>query len=166
MNLERTAYETDPVENIGEAIVALTHAYNHLQETLNNSQSPEWITFGEQLRAEINKPVTQHKNNGLQISLYEIGVAHAPDKKGAYTGRLGVHGEKLSQALDERSSEVETLLTCEEIGLLPRLNRLLIEVKSKNAPLNDAPLLYRETIYPPLIRFHNECRRLQAFWWL
>jgi len=161
---ERTAYETDPVENIGEAIVALTHAYNRLQDVLH-SGSAEWSAFGEELRAEMNKPVTVRGKKGLQISLYEIGIAHSPDASHAKPGRLGVNGEKLNRALEERTSELQALLACEDNGLLPRLCRQLYNFKQKNTPDNDAPPKHWGVVYPPLVRFNNECRRLQAFWW-
>jgi len=161
---ERTAYETDPVENIGEAIVALTHAYNRLQDALHAGPA-KWAVFGENLRAEINKPVAINGKNGLQISMYEIGIAHAPDMHGNYLGRLGVNGEKLNRALEERTDELQTLLAGEDDGLLPRLCRIIYTFKQKNAPDNDAPHLHWDTVYPPLLRFNNECRRLQAFWW-
>jgi hypothetical protein len=159
---ERTAYETDPVENIGEAIVALTHAYNRLQDALH-AEPEKYAAFGEALRAEINKPVPIHGKKGLQMSMYEIGIAHAPDKEGSYSGRLGVNGEKLNRALEDRTVELQALLTCEKNGLLPRLCRMLDDFKQKSAPNGGA--LAGEAVYPPLLRFGNECRRLQAFWW-
>jgi flagellar capping protein FliD len=166
VKLERTAYETEPVDNIGEAVVALVHAYNRLQDALFLTGS-KWAAFGEALRAAVNKPVAAKETNGLQISLYEIGIAHAPDTASGGAGavpNLVVNAEKLNRALEERADELEILFSCENAGLLPRLCQMLHEYKN-NAPEDDALHTYWDDIYPPLVRFNNECRRLQAFWW-
>ncbi|MCL2189366.1 MAG: hypothetical protein FWC16_00160 [Defluviitaleaceae bacterium] len=163
MKLQRTAYETDPVENITEAVQALANAYNRLQDALH-AEPATWASFGESLRVAIHKSVTLTGHNGLQLSLYEIGVAHAPDKRNNHPGRLSVNSEKLTRALDERASELEVFFTCDDVGLLPRLCESLNAFKTKNAPFDDALNVYWETLYPPLVRFTNECRRLQAFW--
>jgi flagellar capping protein FliD len=163
MKLQRSAYETEPVEDITEAVQEFANAYNRLQDALH-AEPATWASFGEQLRAAIHKPVAIGEN-GLQLSLYEIGVAHAPDKRNHHPGRLSVNREKLDRALEDRAQELKTFFICEESGLIPRLCQLMNDFKNKSAPFDDALNVYWETMYPPLVRFNNECRRLQLFWW-
>jgi len=164
MKLQRSAYETDPVENITEAVQALAAAYNRLQDALH-ADPATYAHFGETLRAAMHKPVPIAGEEAPQLSLYEIGVAHAPDKSNNHPGRLSVNADKLTTALDERPADCQTFFSCEDVGLLPRINHMLTEFKQKNAPAEDALDVYWETIYPPLVRLTNECRRLQLFWW-
>jgi len=164
MKLQRSAYETDPVENIPEAVQALAAAYNRLQDALH-AEPATWAGFGEALRTAMHKPVAIAGEDAPQLSLYEIGVAHAPDKSNNHPGRLSVHVDKITAFLDERPKDAELFFTCANVGLLPRIHQMLTEFKNKNAPDEDALDVYWETIYPPLVRLSNECRRLQLFWW-
>jgi flagellar capping protein FliD len=164
VKLERSEYETEPVENIIEALQEMAAAYNRLQIALHTKPA-KWTALSESLRTAINKPVALKGQDGLQISLYEIGIAYAPDKQNSKPASLGINNEKLTRALNERAAELETLFTCEAVGLLPRICQILNDFKQKNAPYDDAHNTYWETIYPPLVRLGNECRRLHAFWW-
>jgi flagellar capping protein FliD len=164
MKLGRSEYETEPVENVVEAIFEMAAAYNRLQDALHIG-SAKWAFLGESLRTTINKPVALEAQDGLQISPYEIGIAYSPDKQKNQLGTLTVNGEKLNRAFEERTKDVEVLFTHEITGLLPRICQLLADFKQNSAPFDDAQNIYWETVYPPLVRLNNECRRLQAFWW-
>lgn len=158
----RSLYEPEPVADIAEGTAALVSAYNRLQNILAE-ESPHTAALGAfavQLRTTIGKSVPINNLSSLQISTYEVGIAieAAPD------AQLRVNLEKFRHALTNRPAETHTLFNHPEKGLLPTLLYLLDEFKNKNAPLNDAQDTYWQTIYPPLMRFMNECRRMQVFW--
>jgi len=163
VKLERTTYETEPVGSVAEAVAELAAAYNRLQNALH-AEPATWVVFGEGLRTAIHKPVDISGNKGLKLSLYEIGVAYAPDSQSNLPGRLSVNDEKLTRALEDRAEELKVFFTCKKVGLLPRLCKILSEFRANSAPLDGAMDEYWEHIYPPLVRLNNECRRLQAFW--
>jgi hypothetical protein len=93
MKLERSAYETQPVADIPEAVAELVNAYNRLQSALTEetarARTVEVQRFAEGLRAVINRPVPLGDKTGGQISPYEIGIATeaAPTGRHAITER-------------------------------------------------------------------------------
>jgi hypothetical protein len=156
---EHTPYETDPVQNVGEALRALAHAYNRLQDALHAGPSPAWgRALGERLRRAVNRPVGIDGQAGRLLGLYEIGIAHAPDTGGGASApaQLTVNDAKLSFALENRGGDLEVFFMKEEAGLLPRLYKMLMRYKNQAGSGDEA--------YAPLVRLINECRRLQAFW--
>jgi len=160
VKIARSTYETEPVADLPEAVVELVAAYNRLQTAMTDK--PDCTVLGEGLRTVFSHSVPLSGKNGLQISPYEIGIA----TEAAPTGQLAVNTKKLRRALDDRADETNTLFNCEHNGLLPRSLRLVTEYKNRHTPADEGRNVFWESVYPPLIRFMNECRRTQAFWWL
>jgi flagellar capping protein FliD len=150
------------VADIPEAAAELVNAYNRLQSTLAeaNARVPvqELRLLADNLRMVAGRPVPLGDGSGMQISPYEIGIA----TEAAPTARLAVNTQKLRHALSERAGAVRVLFTDEEKGLLSGL--LAFSIQFKNVSHNDATAMYWETVYPALIRFINECRRIHMFW--
>jgi len=165
MKLERTAYETAPVENITEAVHALASAYNRLQDALHEDPA-EWEAFGAALRMAIYKPIDMP--DGPPISLYEVGVTHTPEgpeRDNKQPGLLGVHEEKLNDALENRADEMKFFFAHDEEGLLARLCFMLEDFRNEAQPPPEQETDEQwQMIYPTFQRFLNECRRLAAFW--
>jgi hypothetical protein len=150
--MTRTSYETEPVADIAHGAAELIAAFNRLENALDGCE------FSHALRQEFAKSVPV--DNGMELSPYEIGIAAAAAPPGRYSANV----EKLRHALQTRPAIVCTLFTCAAHGLLVRLLQLCTDFRAKNTPKDSAPNLYWEKVYPPLIRFMNECRRMQAFW--
>lgn len=149
-----TCYETQPVSSIPQGISELIAAFNRLEDALGGGGAD----FSFALRAAFAKGVPLE--GGMQISPYEIGIA----AEAAPPGKYGTNLNKLRRALEKRPAALRELFNCAEHGLLPRLLHLCADFRTKNAPDDGAPNVYWENVYPPLMRFVNECRRMQAFW--
>lgn len=152
--IEKTTYETDPVENMADAMHAFADAYDKLHDCLQF----DFAHFNEELRAAMYKPVRPGMGSGgVPISLYEIGVAHFPNRTVA--GRYSIHKGKLAEALDRRNKDVRAMLVQEETGVLPHLCEILLEFRDQERE-EELP----QEVYIALMRFLNECRRLAAMW--
>ena len=150
MNKDRTGYETAPVANIVEAIEAMINAYNELHEVMRTCGP------AEDLRTLMLGPVSLPEQEGLHMSLYEIGIA----AESAPTGRLSVNREKLTHALQDRPETIKAFFITRHTGVLMRV-MLFIQNYFAIYPLS---LGTDELLHPLLLRFFNECRRLHAFW--
>lgn len=155
---EKTPYETEPVENLSEAMRAFVSAYDRLHEILKFNG---YNDFDKDLKATMYKPVKPDIGSTTPpISLYEIGVSHFPDDR-TEAGRHSIHDEKFAEALKHKSKAIRALLVQEEAGVLPRLCLMITEFI--NLERTEEELL-PEHVYAALMRFLNECRRLTAMW--
>lgn len=109
---EKTDAEAAPYADALRAFVA---AYNRLLQAASERTRPD----KESLRTAVYAPVT-YDSAGRQISLYEIGVAHAPNP----ADTLAIQEDALRTAIKTRFDPVAVLLTKEGEGLLPRLRNL------------------------------------------
>ena len=146
--LEKTPYETGPVENINGALRAFVESYDHLQLVLQK----EFAYMGEVLRATMYAPVT-FWGERPPISLYEIGITHSPH--GTTAGKYSMNEEKLKEALRFRAWEARMLFVQDETGILDRLCNILMDFRGHELP---------DDVYSATVRFLNESRRLRAMW--
>lgn len=152
--LEQTTYETEPVQNLNDAMHAFAGAYDRLHIVLQE----EYKYFDDSIRTAMFTPVRPELDmHSPPISLYEIGLTHSPNRSVA--GKYAIHESKLADALEHRRSDIHALLTQEESGVLPKLCAILLDFRDKE---RDEKL--PEEIYAALMRFLNECRRLNAMW--
>ena len=150
LDAEKTSYETGPVESVSDAMEAFADAYDELQHLL---QSNDFESLSNELKIAMYRPV-KHSEESLPISMYEIGIAHFPNK--TETGRYTIHKGKLEKALATRETDVQALLVKEDEGVLLRLCEILAESRE----MEEIP----EDVDITLLRFLNECRRLAAMW--
>ena len=152
--MEQTAYDTNPVDDHKEAVKAFAGAYNDLQGALHMDYS----AISNELRRAMHQPVRLPTTISAlgYISLYEIGLTHAPDgpKHGGY-GRLSVHEEKLAITIEKRETEMRTLFVHMADGLLLRLCEILMTLAAYDLP---------EDVRTLSIALLNECHRLIAIW--
>jgi flagellar capping protein FliD len=156
---EKTPYETNPVESLGDAICAFVEAFGVLQGILREQE--ETIAFADELRTALYKPVRPAGDDNPAISLYEIGAGFVND------GKYGINKRKLDAALNKRKADIHALFVLEENGILVQLCEmlekfLLINVPENEIPIEEEPEPLDEFIHAAALRFLNECRRLYA----
>jgi len=148
----KTSYETEPVENISQAIRAFVTAYDSVHNILPIEHDP----LGEALRLAIYSPVKPLADEkSPPISLYEIGVTHSPHRSVA--GRYGVNEIKLNDALEKRTEDVRALLIQEDSGILLKVCEIITAFLEEEHELQDP-------VFAAIMRLLNECRRLIVMW--
>jgi len=143
-NVGKTSYETDPAQNLNEALIQFVTAYDNLQALIYNSHS-----FSDELKMAMYRPICLDDQCRMFISLYEIGVVYFPQK-----GKYGVDKKKLEDAFLSRPDDL-TKLFIGDNGLLPRLCEIVPAFLESDVDL-------QEDIYTLAMRFLNECRRLMV----
>ncbi|MCL1845657.1 MAG: hypothetical protein FWF77_07120 [Defluviitaleaceae bacterium] len=172
MDIEKTPYETNPVESPFEAICAFVEAFDVLQACLaefgeerqQGTFAPLTAGIADEFRTAIFRPVRPEGGDCAPIGIYEIGVIFNPSK-----GNYGINRRKLHTALQKREADVRALFVQEntddetadepqEIGILPKLCEMLLEILGLEILSNEE----NEFIRAAMLRFLNECRRLHA----
>lgn len=143
--MEKTPYETNPVESPFDAICAFVEAYDTLRACCE-----KFDTEADELRTAIFRPVQPLEENYASIGIYEIGVIFDPA-----TGKYGINRRKLTKALLTREADVRVLFVQED-GILPHLCEILPEFLEREENAEN------EFVYAAGMRFLNECRRLFA----
>ena len=154
---EKTSYETEPVEDIVDAMRAFARAFDELLTAM----PIEFDTFAEEVRLAMYTPVSRQTNSAdditQPISLYEIGVTHSPNNSVA--GQYAINTAKLAEAVESRAEDVQALLIQEQDGVLHVLCDMLMafieEEREDDLPRN---------VYAVVMRLFNECRRLAIMW--
>jgi hypothetical protein len=148
--IERTSYETNPVESPEDALRAFVEAYDVLQAVLSECGDGEAASFSDELKTAMYRPVQPAGYDCPPISLYEIGVVYYAEG----LGRYDINNRKLKAAIIRREADVRALFVQED-GILPHLCEILPQ-------FTETPR--HEFIYTATLRFLNECRRLIAMW--
>ena len=147
-DLEKTSYETNPVESTADAVNAFVEAYDVLQTALAEQDDETGLPFADTLRTAMYRPVRPHGDDSPPISLYEIGVVYVPGEPGKY----GINTRKMDTALEHREPDIRALFVQED-GILPHLCEILPEFLQSEL---------QEITHAAAQRFLNECRRLIA----
>jgi hypothetical protein len=160
--MEKTHYETGPVESLFEAICAFADAYDVLQTILTEAGEDE--NFADALRVAMYRPVRPQGADLAPVSLYEIGVVFMPS---ASVGKYGINKRKLTAALAKRENDIRALMVQQD-GILPQLCEMLSEFLFPHPPEDEEdpapPREPNEFVHAAALRFLNECRRLIAMW--
>ena len=145
--IEKTQFETEPVQSLTEAIHAFVEAYDVLQLSL--AEFDAGGTIADALRTAMYGPVRLEGESRPSVSLYEIGVVHFPNETG---GRYDINSRKMKKALTQRGDDVQAMFV-QENGILPRIIDMLLQFTEEEQ---------HEFVYAAVLRFVNECRRLTA----
>jgi hypothetical protein len=146
--LERTSYETNPVQSPEDALFAFVEAYDVLQAVLPECDADgELVAFSEELRVAFYRPVSPKDGDFAPISLYEAGVVFSH-------GSYKIDSRKLKKALIQREADIRALFVQSD-GILPSLCEML-------PAFLETPR--HEFVYTAVMRFLNECRRMTAMY--
>ena len=143
-----TPYETNPVENLFDAIKSFAAAFDAFYKS--NCNCCEQKKILDSVKAALYKPVYPNLDTSAPICLFEIGFMYVPGTKNS--GIYMVNEEKLAAALQQRENDIKSLFTKSD-GLLNEVIPIMTDFLAKELT---------EEEYVSGKGFLNECLRLEA----